>query len=140
MSALTVRRVERLCHDREGLRATQLAGHLLIERRWHEYQPAAWDEPAILAFADEECVGAINFNRDDKMLIVNISFAWCSPAHPRALALCLAAFRAELQRNPAELSFACHPDNAPMLRLVQLLQLQPSSLRFRVPLNRGARP
>lgn len=131
---LTVRVVERLCHDREGLRAAYLAAQVLIENRWHSWPAPSWDERALLVFAGEQCVAGINYSLDEKILTVSVEFAWCSPSRPAALAVCLAGFRRVLRQRPVhELKFAIHPDNRPMRKLVEKLKLKPSSLSYRVP-------
>jgi len=132
---LLARAVECLCHDREGLRAAYLAAQLLIDRRWHQWLAPTWDAPAILVFTGEICVAGINYSRDEKLRTVSVDFAWCSPARPQALAVCLIAFRREMRRHPTiEVKFAIHPDNGPMRKMVAKLGLQPASLSFRVPL------
>jgi hypothetical protein len=139
MTAITIRAVDRLCHDEAGQRAAYLAAQVLIENRWHNWPAPGWDQPAILAFVGADCVAGANFNRDDVQQTVLIEFAWCDRQHPRALAVVLAALRQKLREQPTRrVRFACHPDNAPMLKLTRLLGLTPSSVSFRMPGERLA--
>jgi hypothetical protein len=112
-------------------------GLSLQEKGWMRYPAASWNKPAILAFEGTECVGGVNYEFDEDDLTASVLFAFCAPSHPAALNVLLRRFRAIVRDTSAEeIRFTCHAGNEQMARAVRLLKLEPTSISYRMPVDR----
>jgi hypothetical protein len=135
--SLQIREVPKLSHSQVGITAAYKASMVLQEKGWMRYPACGWDKPAILAFADADCVGALNYEFDDDDLTATVRFAFCAPGHPQALSALLSRFRQIVRDSTVEeICFTCHAGNDAMARAVRIFRLSPVSMSYRMPVTR----
>lgn len=134
---ITTLEVAKLTQSKLGITAAYKAGLCLQEKGWMRYPAASWDKPAILAFADEQCVGGVNYEIDEDERAVTILFAFCGERVPKALPKLLLVFRNKIRQTECEeIRFTCHPENEQMTKAVRVLGIAPHSLSYRMPADR----
>ncbi len=134
---MEIRELPKLCNSQVALTAAYKGGFCLQEAGWMRYPAASWDEPAIIAMVGDQCVAVLNYGEKEDDLYVNVSFAFCDPAHPRALVAVLSRFRAKFRGSKFErITFTCHNGNTQMAKAVALLGLTPKSMSYEMPVAR----
>jgi hypothetical protein len=134
---IVIKELAKLCNSQVALTAAYKGGFCLQENGWMRYPAASWDEPAIVAMVGDKCVAVLNYAEKEDDLYVNVSFAFCDAAHPRALVGVLSRFRSKFRGSKFErITFTCHNGNTQMAKAVALLGLAPKSMSYEMPVAR----
>lgn len=134
---MEIKELAKLCNSQVALTAAYKGGFCLQEAGWLRYPAACWSDPAIVAMVDGKCVAVLNYEEKEDELYVGVTFAFCDPAHPRALVAVLSRFRAKYRGSKFErITFTCHNGNAQMAKAVAMLGLTPKTMSYEMPISR----
>ena len=139
MSRLTIEVLTSLAANREVAQiAARVSAELMAEHN-ARFSMDRWDKPTIAAFQDGKVIGFAQVEPQAEYSSANVDLAWCSSAHPKALAMLAVAIRKwAADKKVDEILFSVHRGNKAMHRLANILRAEPVLVSYR--LNLPKRP